>query len=48
MCHSGIVPGAALIGFGVGVLCALLIKSAFVLVVFMIAAIGGGIYLLQR
>ena len=48
MCHSGIVPGTALLGFGVGVLCALLIKSVFILIVFMIAAFGAGVYLLQK
>ena len=48
MCRSGILPGTALIGFGVGVLLSLLINSVFILIILMLAAIGSGVYLLQR
>ena len=48
MCHSGILPAAALISFGVGILFALLIGSVFVLIVAMLASIIGGIILLQK
>ena len=47
MCRRNLIPGAALLGFGVGILVGMLMQSALAHLIVGAAAIGGAIWLMQ-
>ena len=47
MCRRNLIPGAAMLGFGVGILVGMLMESALAHLIVGAAAIGGAIWLLQ-